>query len=96
MRARGRFSVRLLDEQVRTLRVLGVLALAMACIAVAFGVAGEARRVGEQPAASVARPVDPLRAEFQRCNLLGQAALDDDGCRRVWAEHRRCFFAGSS
>lgn len=38
------------------------------------------------------RPVDPLQAELYRCNGLGQAALDDTGCRSAWAENRRRFF----
>lgn len=50
----------------------------------------EGVREGGAPVA--ARPADPLRAELLRCNGLGQAALDDAGCRAAWAENRRRFF----
>lgn len=39
---------------------------------------------------------DPLAAEFERCNRLGYAALDDDGCAAAWAEHRRRFLLNRS
>lgn len=94
MRARGRFSAKELDEQVRTLRILAVLAIGIVCVAVALWLAGEERRDGASVPAAVARPVDPLHAEFERCNRLGYAALEDDGCARAWAEHRRRFFSG--
>lgn len=94
MRARGRFTAKELEEQVRTIRILGVLAIAMVCVALAIWLAGEDRRDGEPVPVAVSRPVDPIRAEFQRCNALGQAALDDDSCQRAWAEHRRRFFSG--
>jgi conjugative transfer region protein TrbK len=39
-----------------------------------------------------ATTTDPLRAELDRCNGLGQAALADAACRAAWAENRRRFF----
>ncbi len=38
--------------------------------------------------------IDPLAAEFARCNRLGTAAADDPACRAAWAENRRRFFGG--
>lgn len=34
---------------------------------------------------------DPLTAEVARCAGMGEAALQDDACRRAWTEHRRRF-----
>jgi conjugative transfer region protein TrbK len=34
---------------------------------------------------------DPLRAGQRRCQQLGQAAANDAGCLRVWAETRDRF-----
>ena len=41
-------------------------------------------------------PADPLRAELLRCNGLGQAALNDPGCRSAWAENRLRFFGAAN
>jgi len=38
--------------------------------------------------------MDPLAAEFARCNGLGTAAADDPACRAAWAENRPRFFGG--
>ena len=38
--------------------------------------------------------MDPLAAEFVRCNRLGTAAADDPACRAAWAKNRRRFFKG--
>lgn len=95
MRTRQRFSARQLDEQVRTIRVVAVIGLGVAMAIAAAWLASvdlAADAVPTRPA--VARPADPLRAESERCNRLGRAALDDDACARAWAEHRRRFFAG--
>lgn len=45
----------------------------------------------EQPVRSVVPPADPLSAEVSRCAAIGEAALEDEACRRAWAEHRRRF-----
>lgn len=34
---------------------------------------------------------EPLRAELQRCQDLGDAALDDQDCAATWTETRRRF-----
>jgi conjugative transfer region protein TrbK len=36
---------------------------------------------------------DPLRAEMQRCQMLGQAGASDPDCLRAWAENRRRFLS---
>lgn len=36
---------------------------------------------------------DPLRAEFARCQGLGEAGAHDAACLAAWAENRRRFLA---
>jgi len=36
-------------------------------------------------------PVDPLVAEFHRCQALGDAGAHDAACLAAWAENRRRF-----
>jgi conjugative transfer region protein TrbK len=38
-------------------------------------------------------PVDPLREELRRCQLLGEAGPRDAACLRAWAENRQRFLA---
>ncbi|MFN8831649.1 MAG: putative entry exclusion protein TrbK-alt [Labrys sp. (in: a-proteobacteria)] len=45
----------------------------------------------KQPLRSAVPPADPLTAEMSRCAAIGEAALEDEACRRAWAEHRRRF-----
>lgn len=75
-------------------RVVAVLIVGTILAGVAAWLAGVDDREGvrESSAPVAARSVDPLRAELLRCNGLGQAALDDAGCRAAWAENRRRFF----
>lgn len=59
----------------------------------------ELGRQGEEVRAS--RPVaaatqEPFRAELQRCQALGEAALQDGSCLDVWAEKRRRFLSSGS
>tara|TARA_R110000824_G_scaffold24090_3_gene85361 strand:- start:16549 stop:16818 length:270 start_codon:yes stop_codon:yes gene_type:complete len=54
----------------------------------------ELGRQGEEARAirpSVAIPQEPFRSDLQRCQALGQAALEDQSCFDVWAENRRRF-----
>jgi conjugative transfer region protein TrbK len=44
----------------------------------------------ERPAPA---PADPLLAEMQRCQMLGQAGASDPNCLRAWAENRRRFLS---
>ncbi|HEV7228038.1 putative entry exclusion protein TrbK-alt [Brevundimonas sp.] len=75
-------------------RVVAILIVGTIVAGVAAWLAGVDDREGvwEGGASVAARPVDPLRAELLRCNGLGQAALEDVGCRNAWAENRRRFF----
>lgn len=52
--------------------------------------AGRNEGRAERPAAVA---VDPLLAELQRCQLLGQAGAADQSCMRAWAENRRRFLS---
>lgn len=38
-------------------------------------------------------PVDPLREELLRCQLLGESGPRDAACLRAWAENRQRFLA---
>jgi conjugative transfer region protein TrbK len=76
-------------------RVVAILAAGTVLAGVAAWLAGaEVRDEGVIERSTVADPVpaDPLRVELLRCNGIGQAALDDAGCRAAWAENRRRFF----
>ena len=72
---------------------LGLSALIVAG-AVALAVTEERTgRPGPAPAPVRALPVDPLAAEFARCQALGEAGAHDAGCLAAWAENRRRFLA---
>jgi conjugative transfer region protein TrbK len=95
MLARGRFSAKELDEQVRTLRFLAVATVGVGLMILAawlVGIDDGQEGVVERSSVIAPAPVDPLRAELIRCNGIGQAALEDAGCRAAWAENRRRFF----
>ena len=94
MRARRRFSEAQLDTQARTFRLLGLIGVGLFCVALAIWLASDGGRAVARSSSATAHPVDPLRAEFERCNALGYAALEDDACHRAWIEHRHRFFAG--
>jgi len=82
-------------KAVRRALVLGALGAAL--IAAAVVMAGKEDEDGLRVRSStlVAAPAEnPLAAEFARCNGLGNAAVDDAGCRAAWAENRRRFFGG--
>ncbi|WP_376705505.1 putative entry exclusion protein TrbK-alt [Mesorhizobium sp. ISC25] len=34
---------------------------------------------------------EPARVDLARCRDIGMAAIDDDACRKAWAESRRRF-----
>lgn len=53
----------------------------------------ELGRDGEEvrPSAPIAAASDPLSTALQRCQALGDAALEDQSCLDVWAENRRRF-----
>lgn len=91
MHPRQRFSAKQLDEQVRTIRVLGVFAFALFLCLVAAWLIQDDAPVGRS-AAPPTRVTDPHHAELVRCGAIGSPALDDPACRHAWAENRRRFF----
>lgn len=46
------------------------------------------------PAVRKQNDTDPLQAELQRCQALGEAATRDPECLEAWAESRRRFLSG--
>ena len=42
-------------------------------------------------APTIAASADPLAAELERCNTLGEAGERDAGCLAAWAKNRRRF-----
>ena len=65
------------------------IAITMTAIELSRGPdAGRDARRAERPAAVAA---DPLLAELQRCQMLGQGGATDQSCLRAWAENRRRF-----
>lgn len=72
-----------------------IAALAFVILAIA-ATAVQIKRGDQKPAApssssTVIVDDDPLRAELNRCQLLGEAGAHDAGCLRAWAENRRRF-----
>ena len=73
-------------------------AAAFLIIAIVVAIIGLGRQ-GEEARAirpSVAIPPEPVRSDLQRCQALGQAALEDQSCLDVWAENRRRFLTPGS
>ncbi len=75
----------------QTLLRIAVGAFVAAVIVLAAIEAARAPDEAETPVTSAAPPADPLTAEMSRCAAMGEAALEDEACRRAWAEHRRRF-----
>ncbi len=78
-------------------RALALGGVGVALIAAAVLMAGKNDEDGFRVRSSTlatAPAENPLAAEFARCNGLGNAAVDDAGCRAAWAENRRRFFGG--
>lgn len=70
------------------------IAITMTAIELSRGPdAGQDARRAERPAAVAA---DPLLAELQRCQMLGQAGATDQSCLRAWAENRRRFLSAGA
>ncbi|WP_306259984.1 putative entry exclusion protein TrbK-alt [Pararhizobium sp. IMCC21322] len=68
------------------------LMIAIVVAVIELGRDGKEVRFSE-PIAAVS---DPLSAELQRCQALGDAALEDKSCLDVWAENRRRFLTPGS
>jgi conjugative transfer region protein TrbK len=72
------------------------LARIVAVIFVAIAVTLEMVREEEKPASVARRPLatsapNTLREGRRRCQILGQSALRDDDCLRLWAKQRDRF-----
>ena len=64
------------------------LLIAVVIAIIELGRQGEEAR-GFRPAIGPAQ--EATRSELQRCQALGEGALDDQSCLDVWAEKRRRF-----
>lgn len=74
-----------------------LIALILVGVIVAAAAAWMATQDRSAPATSVALESsvasDPLKSEFERCQLLGEAGAHDPACLSAWAENRRRFLA---
>jgi conjugative transfer region protein TrbK len=73
-------------------RIAAVIVVAIAVTATALEMA---RKEGKPSGAALQAPTipapDPLRTDLRRCQVLGEAALRDSDCLRLWAEQRERF-----
>ncbi|MER9835110.1 putative entry exclusion protein TrbK-alt [Mesorhizobium sp. M0145] len=75
-------------------RIAAVLALGAAMTAAFMALRGDGSRDASSPRS--AHPGgEPARVELARCRDSGMAAIDDDTCRKAWAESRRRFLRPS-
>ncbi|TPI35788.1 conjugal transfer protein TrbK [Mesorhizobium sp. B3-1-6] len=73
-------------------RVVAVVLVAVAMTATALEMSRkEHKPVGEGQHTSAASVPNSHRDGLRRCQALGEAALRDDGCARLWAEQRDRF-----
>lgn len=75
-------------------RMTAVLALGAAMTAAFMALRGDGAQDATSPRS--ARPGgEPARVELARCRDIGMAAIDDEACRKTWAESRRRFLRPS-
>ncbi|CAN7296338.1 putative entry exclusion protein TrbK-alt [Mesorhizobium caraganae] len=73
-------------------RTVAVIFVAAAVTAAALGMSrNENKPAGEGAHTTAGSMPNPLRDGLRRCQVLGEAALRDDGCARLWAEQRDRF-----
>ncbi|RWD66849.1 MAG: conjugal transfer protein TrbK [Mesorhizobium sp.] len=73
-------------------RITAVIFVAVAVTATALEMSRkEGKPAVAMPVAPASTTPDPLREGLRRCQALGDAALSDDGCARLWAEQRDRF-----
>ncbi|TPN86560.1 conjugal transfer protein TrbK [Mesorhizobium sp. CU2] len=77
-------------EAVARIAAIVFVAVALAATGIEMSRKKE-KAVGEGTRAPVASLQDPLGEAMRRCQVLGEAALRDDGCARLWAEQRDRF-----
>ncbi|CDX22697.1 conserved exported hypothetical protein [Mesorhizobium sp. ORS 3324] len=77
-------------------RIIGVIFVAVAITATAV----EMTRKQDKPGAAVletpAPSQSPLREDLRRCQVLGEGALRDSGCLRLWSEQRDRFLGSKA
>lgn len=78
-------------------RIAAVIFVAVAVTATALEMV---RKAGRPTGAALQAPTisvpDPLRADLRRCQVLGEAAVRDSDCLRLWAEQRERFLGTAS
>ncbi|MGX7877377.1 putative entry exclusion protein TrbK-alt [Mesorhizobium sp. ORM6] len=73
-------------------RTVAAFLVAAALSAAALGMSRkENKPAGEGAHIAAGLMPNPLREGLRRCQGLGEAALRDDGCARLWAEQRDRF-----
>lgn len=73
-------------------RMAAIVFVAVAVTASALQMSRKEDKPGGQgPLAPAASMPDPLRDGLRHCQVLGEAALRDDGCARLWAKQRDRF-----
>ncbi|PBB90290.1 conjugal transfer protein TrbK [Mesorhizobium sp. WSM3864] len=78
-------------------RIGAVIFVAVAVTATAVGITRkEEKREGAASLPSSSSTLSPLRWELRRCQILGEAALLDGGCLRLWAEQRDRFVGSAA
>ncbi|MER8479274.1 putative entry exclusion protein TrbK-alt [Mesorhizobium sp. M1163] len=74
-------------------RMTAVLALGAAMTAAFMALRGDGSQDASSPRS--AHPGGEPSVELARCRDIGMAAIDDDACRKAWAENRRRFLRPS-
>ncbi|QKD05351.1 putative entry exclusion protein TrbK-alt [Mesorhizobium loti] len=73
-------------------RMVAVIFVAGAVTAAALGKSRNYNKPAGESAHTTAGLIpNPLHDGLRRCQILGEAALRDDGCARLWAEQRDRF-----
>ncbi|MBC3941117.1 putative entry exclusion protein TrbK-alt [Sphingomonas albertensis] len=72
------------------------VAVAITMTAIELSRDPEAGRDETRVARPAAASADPLMAELQRCQMLGQAGATDPNCLRAWGENRRRFLSSGA
>ncbi|MER8369926.1 putative entry exclusion protein TrbK-alt [Mesorhizobium sp. M1348] len=75
-------------------RMTAVLALGAAMTAAFMALRGDGSQDASSPR-SAHSGGEPASVELARCRDIGMAAIDDDTCRKAWAEGRRRFLQPS-
>ncbi|CDX11980.1 conserved exported hypothetical protein [Mesorhizobium plurifarium] len=74
------------------IRIVAVVFVAAAVTATALEMSRkDDKAVGEGSLTRASSVPNPLRDGLRRCQILGEAALREEGCARLWAEQRERF-----